>query len=97
MEKYQRFYVLSNKASESKCSCKQSINVSKFLQNVKEHSFFVPSAPSLLSHMCVEPQVHSACLWPARVFQACFLAFLRVFLGLVEYVTMPCRCHFNEK
>ena len=86
MEKYQRFYVLSNKASESKCSCKQSINVSKFLQNVKEHSFFVPSAPSLLSRMCVEPQLHSACLCPARVFRVFKLVFWRFcvcFLGLV--------------
>ena len=73
MEKYQRFYVLSNKASESKCSCKQSINISKFLQNVKEHSFFVPSAPSLPSHMCENvPVVERA---------------LEIFPFVVQYVT----------
>ena len=40
----------------------KDIHFLKCLQSVQKHSFCVPSAPSLLSRMSIEPQMHNECL-----------------------------------
>ena len=52
------------------------IHFSKYLQNVRKHSFCVPSAPSLLLHICrLSHKLGHKCtmnVWFTRVFKLSF-------------------------
>ena len=68
------------------------IHFSKYLQNVRKHSFCVPSAPSLLSRMSIEPQIgpqmHNEC-----VVYTCIQALI---LGRFRMCTYLCSKHSSQ-